>query len=287
MSAWPDGAQAAAVVTVNFDGESFEQPQLPGEPLWGRYSFGRYGAQAGVYRLLDALARFDVRATFFLPGWDIGRYPEVMADIAAAGHEPALMGWANEDWSALDPAAQRALLDRSEAAFSVAFGATPRGWRGPHGAEVSNGHGMRLAVPGSKLSGATRGLLAERGYLYDSSFCDDDLPYVVTDGQGRRLVELPVFQTASDRPYYQVHRAPEVVAEAWRDELSAMHAAGGLFNLALSPRGDWGSGRAVRVRAVVDSLQALRETPNLWLTTCGELANWALDAAQAGEARPA
>ena len=145
---------------------------------------------------------------------------------------------------------------------------------------------MRLAIAGPKLSGRTRALLAERGYLYDSSFCDDDVPYVVTDERGRRLVELPHFSTASDRPYYQAHRPPSVVAEAWREELSAVHEAGGLFNLTIHPRGDWGSGRGVRVRAVEETLQAIRETPNLWLTTCGELTRWVLDHALVAEDRP-
>lgn len=287
MSAWPDGRQSAAVVTVNVDGESFEQPLLPDQPLWGRYSYGRYGAQVGVYRILDALARYDVRATFFVPGYDIARYPAAMEAIAAAGHELAGRGWANEDFSQLSADEQRAVLARSEDAFRRAFGRAPAGWRGPSG--VGHLHEPRgsLAIPGSLLSAETRGLLAERGYRYDSSYCDDDLPYVVADGQGRRLAELPCFQTASDRNYYQFHRLPMVVGEAWRDELSAMHAAGGLFNLALSPRGDWGSGRAVRVRAVTDILQALGETPNVWLTTCAEVADWALEQAADGDVREA
>ena len=287
MSAWPAGAQSAAVVTVNFDGESFEQPLAPGEPLWGRNSFGRYGAQVGVFRLLAVLARYGVRATFFIPGWDSERYPAVMEAIAGAGHELAGRGYANEDFSVLSVDEQRGVLERSEDAFQRAFGQAPRGWRGPSGVGHLREPRASLVIPGSLLSGATRALLAERGYRYDSSFCDDDLPYIVANTAGHRLVEIPCLQTASDRPYYQVHRPPSVVAAAWRAELSATHAAGGLFNLALSPRGDWGSGRAVRMRAVEQLLQALHETPNLWLTTCGTLADWALETADDADMRPA
>jgi len=37
-------------------------------------------------RILEALARFDARATFFLIGEQAARYPELVAQIAAAGH---------------------------------------------------------------------------------------------------------------------------------------------------------------------------------------------------------
>jgi len=284
---WPDEHQSAAVITVNFDGESFEQPMLPGEPLWGRYSYGRYGAQVGIGRILALFERYSVRATFFIPGWDIERYPDVMEAIAAAGHEVAGRGWANEDVSALSPDDQREVLDRSEFTFVRAFGKKPTGWRGPSGVGQLREPRASLAIQGSLMSSATRRLLAERGYGYDSSFCDDDLPYVVKSTSGARMVELPQHTTASDRHYYQVHRLPRVVADAWREELSAIHEVGGLFNLAISPRGDWGSGRGVRIRAVEALLQTLHETPNVWMTTCDEIAAWSVTNADASKDRVA
>ena len=258
---WPGGAQCAVTVTVNFDGESVEQAVLPDQPLWGRYSYGRYGAQAGIGRLLDALARHGVHATFFIPGWDVERYPHVMERIAA-GHELAGQGYAHEDFSVLSPDDQRAVLERSEAAFEHAFGARPAGWRAPEGL----------------MSLETRAILAERGYRYDSSYNDDDMPYLAAD-TGGRLVELPVFWSSSDRNYYALYRPSHVVAAGLIEDFRAMYAVGGLFNVILHPRGDYGSGRAERIRAVDALLQAIRETPRVWLATCGEVANWALDPA--------
>jgi peptidoglycan-N-acetylglucosamine deacetylase len=286
---WPYQQHSAVVITVNFDGESFEQPLLPDEPLWGRYSFGRYGAQAGVERLLDLFDRYGVVATFFVAGWDIERYPRVMEKIARGGHELAGRGWANEDFSVLTPDEQRTVLERSEAAFVHAFGQRPAGWRAPSGVAQLNEPRASLSIQGSLMSNATRPLLVERGYRYDSSFCDDDLPYVVGARHNpyARLVELPQFTTASDRHYYQIHRLPDVVADAWREELSAVHEIGGLFNLAISPRGDWGSGRGVRIRAVESLLQSLRETSNIWRATCGQVADWMLTNVDNADVRPA
>ena len=255
---WPEPYHAAAVVTVNFDGESVERHTMPEGPLWGRYSYGRYGAQVGVYRLLELFARFDVKATFFIPGWDAERYPDVMEQIVSNGHEVAGHGFVHEDFSSLPAEEQHAVLERSEAAFQQVFGQKPAGWRAPDGL----------------MSKETRSILIQRGYRYDSSFCDDDVPYLVSDAEGRRLVELPVFATASDRPYYQARRSPWIVEAAWREELNAVYQAGGLFNLTIHPRGDYGSGRAVRLGAVEAILQELREYPRLWLATCGEIAEW-------------
>lgn len=282
MSICPKGYQSAAVITVNFDGESFEQPLLPGEPLWGRYGYGRYGAQVGVYRILEVFERYRVRATFFVPGWDVERYPAVMEAIANAGHELAGRGYANENFVTLAPDEQHEVLERSEHTFLRAFGSKPAGWRGPSGLAGVNDPGQRLPIPGSLMSSDTRPILSERGYRYDSSFCDDDLPYVVESRDGQRMVELPHFPTASDRTYYEHHRLPWVVSDAWREELSAVHEVGGLFNLAISPRGDWGSGRKVRMRAVEDLLQALYETPQVWVATCDEIAAWVLESNPSG-----
>jgi peptidoglycan-N-acetylglucosamine deacetylase len=255
---WPDGYRAAACVTVNFDGESVEQRSMPDQPLWGRSSFGRYGAQAGAQRILDALARHEVRATVFIAAWDAERYPEVMERIANDGHEAAGRGYAYEDFSALDATEQDAILARGEAVFHRVFGRAPLGWRAPDGL----------------MTGETRTILARRGYLYDSSFCDDDVPYLVPIDGSQPLVELPHFPQASDRPYYRVRRPPEAVASAWGQELSAVYQDGGLFNLAVHPRGGYGSGRPVRVRAVESILRELLEYPRLWVATCDEIARW-------------
>lgn len=274
MMQWPEGYHSAATVTINLDLESFEQPELPGEPLWGRYSYGRYGAQEGIWRLLEAFRRYGVTATIFTPGFDALRYPDVMEAIASAGHEIAGRGWANENFALLTLEQQHEVLERSEQAFIDVIGAKASGWRGPSAIPGVNDPGQRLQIPGSLMSADTRAILSERGYSYDSSYCDDDVPYLV---EGAGLVELPVHATAGDRIYYERHRLPSVVASAWIEELSATHEAGGLFNLTLSPRGDWGSGRKVRIAAVEAILQALQETPNLWLATCGDVAGYARD----------
>src|SRR2546422_6931735 len=48
-----------------------------------------------VRHLLDLLARADARATFFVLGWVAERLPDLVRDIARAGHEVASHGWSH------------------------------------------------------------------------------------------------------------------------------------------------------------------------------------------------
>jgi peptidoglycan/xylan/chitin deacetylase (PgdA/CDA1 family) len=259
---WPEGAQAAVAVTVNYDGESVERAERGSGALWGRHSYGRYGTQAGTPRILDLLELLGIESTFFVPGWDVERNTELVREIRDRGHEIAGHGYLHEDFSQLEASEQERALERSEAAFDSVLQIKPSGWRAPHGL----------------MTAETRALLARRGYSYDSSYCDDDLPYRAETADGAGLIEIPVFQTASDSHYYRLRRSPEVVERALRYEFETVYQAGGLLNLTLHPRGDFGSGRAVRLRAIEALLRHIQRTPNVWWANCRDVANWAAEA---------
>jgi peptidoglycan/xylan/chitin deacetylase (PgdA/CDA1 family) len=56
--------------------------------------FDLYDDAAGLPQALDVLNRFGIRATFFMNGEFIRRYPQAARDIANAGHEAASMFFA-------------------------------------------------------------------------------------------------------------------------------------------------------------------------------------------------
>jgi peptidoglycan/xylan/chitin deacetylase (PgdA/CDA1 family) len=139
------------IVSVTFDnlGEAsdLERGWWPeDEPLGAHYS-----VTEALPRVLEALERAGLRATFFVEGLNTTLYPETLRGLHARGHEVACHGWRHERWAGLDPAAERASLARSVEGMR-ALGLRPCGFR----------------PPGGELTAATPGLLRELGFTYCS-----------------------------------------------------------------------------------------------------------------------
>jgi peptidoglycan-N-acetylglucosamine deacetylase len=87
----------------------------------------------GTPRVLELLHAADARATFFLVGEQVERFPALAAEVAAAGHEVAVHCFRHRNLMRLTPRAVRDDLDRAEAAIAGATGAVPRRYRPPYG----------------------------------------------------------------------------------------------------------------------------------------------------------
>ncbi len=72
----------------------------------------------GTPRLLDALARHGAKATFFMVGARAARNPELVARVAAEGHEIGNHSWDHPSLPELSPAAVAAQLERTRAALA-------------------------------------------------------------------------------------------------------------------------------------------------------------------------
>lgn len=83
-------------------------------------------------RLLDELASSQAPATFFLLGQNVARQPQVVARMAAAGHEIGNHTWDHKQLTKLGVEAQRREIDRAAAAIAGA-GARATVFRPPYG----------------------------------------------------------------------------------------------------------------------------------------------------------
>src|SRR5581483_4658898 len=107
----------------------------------------------------DLLAMFDrrgARATFFVLGWVAERYPDLIGDILAAGHEVASHGHSHRRIYELTPDQFAADLDATRAALTAAGAAAVIGFRAP---EWSINDRSLWALD----------VLARKSYAYDSS----------------------------------------------------------------------------------------------------------------------
>lgn len=153
------GALLAATGAAAWGAFSHSSP-LFGHPLsegprsrpWASLTFDD-GPGPSTPAILDALAREGVRATFFVLGRQVERYPDVVRRIAAEGHEIANHGF---DHGILVFRGRDHLADqlrRTRAAVRAAVGTdamsslfrAPHGFRGPMTAAAAKGEGYRLA----------------------------------------------------------------------------------------------------------------------------------------------
>jgi peptidoglycan/xylan/chitin deacetylase (PgdA/CDA1 family) len=82
---------------------------------------------------LDVLATWQVRATFFMLGSMAAREPKLAAEVAGAGHEVAVHGWAHRYTVLRGPRAVADDLARATDAVAEATGTRPRFYRPPYG----------------------------------------------------------------------------------------------------------------------------------------------------------
>src|SRR5439155_15921691 len=107
-------------------------------------------------RLLELLQVGGARATFFVLGLVAQRFPALVREIRASGHEVASHGTAHRSVAELGPAGFREDLRRSIAAIEDAIGERVLGFRAPDFA-ISEREVWALEI------------LAEEGLRYDAS----------------------------------------------------------------------------------------------------------------------
>ncbi|HEX6693874.1 MAG TPA: XrtA system polysaccharide deacetylase [Longimicrobiales bacterium] len=106
--------------------------------------------------LLDLMARYDARGTFFVLGWIAERFPELVRTIASAGHEVASHGTDHARVTTLDPTSFRASVRDSKRVLEDVVGIAVRGYRAP----------SFSIIPGGEWA---LDILVQEGYEYDSS----------------------------------------------------------------------------------------------------------------------
>jgi polysaccharide deacetylase family protein (PEP-CTERM system associated) len=109
-----------------------------------------------VQRLLAMFDRRGAKATFFTLGWVAERYPQMVRDIVAGGHELASHGYGHLRASEQSPAEFANDVQRAKALLEDIGGRAVQGYRAP---SFSIGHANPWAFD----------VLQEAGYKYSSS----------------------------------------------------------------------------------------------------------------------
>jgi peptidoglycan-N-acetylglucosamine deacetylase len=87
----------------------------------------------GTPAVLHALDQLGWRATFFMLGTQVARYPEVAAAVVGAGHEAAVHGFSHRNHLVRGPADVHRDLARAVSVVTAATGVRPSWFRPPYG----------------------------------------------------------------------------------------------------------------------------------------------------------
>lgn len=136
--------------------EYFHPNAMDGVLAPAQWDSAPHRVEGNTHAMLDLLHAHDTRATFFVLGWVAERFPALVRDIAARGHEIACHGYAHRLVYKLGPAAFRDDVARAKHVLEDCLGSPITGFRA---ASYSIVRDTLWALD----------ILIELGFRYDSS----------------------------------------------------------------------------------------------------------------------
>jgi peptidoglycan/xylan/chitin deacetylase (PgdA/CDA1 family) len=178
-------------------------PAIPGIVDSMAISWTAYGAKRGIYRLLEAFARHNVRASVMTNAILAERSPEAVRTVGDAGHEVVSHSYAMDVMPVMMSVEEERLnIERCTDLLAHASRSRVRGWISPRGTPSPN----------------TARLLSEADYLWYGDVFDDDLPYIQTFGESR-IVALPLATDVNDMPSMKYGNPPRAMLETFEEHL--------------------------------------------------------------------
>ena len=261
---WPDELRCVVMLSFDVDGVSGAINQNPDSARLPSFmSMREYGPSVATPRILDLLDDYGIKASFYIPGYVAETHEDLVRDIQRRGHEIGHHGYMHEPPATLTREQEADVLDKGIGILERITGEKPLGYRSPSW----------------ELSEDSLALLAERGFVYDSSLMGNDIPYRV-DADGRDIVEVPVHWELDDVPYFNYSPAlgvrnvmadPEQVYRAWSAAFEGMHHYGRSFVLTMHP---FTIGRPGRLRMLECLIRYIQTFPDVAFMRTIDVARW-------------
>ncbi|WP_116328131.1 allantoinase PuuE [Cupriavidus phytorum] len=199
---WPGGARVALQFVLNYE-EGGENCVLHGDAASEQFlseivgaaaypdrhmsmeGIYEYGSRAGVWRILREFEKRGLPLTIFGVSMALQRHPELTRAFVELGHEIACHGWRWIHYQNIDEATEREHMRIGMQIIKELTGELPLGWY--TGRDSPN----------------TRRLVVEHGgFLYDSDYYGDDLPFwtevEVTGGEKKPHLVVPYTLDSND-----------------------------------------------------------------------------------------
>lgn len=265
---WPNGKKLALWVNVSLQFFPLDQKgvpiKIPGGmtmpyPDLRHFSLRDYGNRVGIYRLIKAFDKYNVRATYAVNGELAQRAPYLMETIRDRGAEIIAHGW-NMDTihhNGLSPAEELDIIKKSLDVLSKYSEADITGW----------------LSPGRLEGNKTPDVLAEAGIKYFCDWVNDDMPYHFRTDNGP-LTAMPLSNELEDKFVLMTNLHSE---QSYADQIKdaadmllgeAEKQGGRILALSLHP---WMVGQPHRIKVLEDVLEYLMSMEDVWSASAGDI----------------
>lgn len=268
---WPGGKSVAVLINICLEAWSdgvapgispMGNPLPPGVLDTMAISWASYGPKRGIYRLLDALAANGAKASVMTNAIIAEHSPQVVKDIAGAGHEILSHSYAMDVIPALlSREEQKRNIARCTALLADASGRPVQGWLSPRG-----------------TSGAEHPrLLVEAGYRWHGDVFDSDLPYV-QEFDGAKIVAIPLATDVNDMPFMKHGNPPELMRRSFEENLAIAREDRGPSVIDVTVHAHI-FGRPRGARVFRDIVRSAASSPDVWLATRQQMADFLMQQA--------
>ena len=272
---WPDGRKLALWINVALQYFPLNQAGKPFAPPGGmttaypdlrHYTLREYGNRVGVFRVLKALDRFNICASFAINSRLAERYPYLIQRIVDRGDEILCHGWDMDTphYGGMSKSEEADVIAQS---LNVLRDATQRDIKG-------------WISPGKSQSENTPELLASNGIDYMCDWINDDMPYSFRTPAGE-ITAMPLSTELEDRFIIVANQHSEA---EYADQLcdacdylltEAKEQGGRLLALNIHP---WVLGQPHRIGRLEQALEYITSQNGIWSASPGEIRNAWLEA---------
>ena len=265
---WPNGARIALWVNPNVEFFALDDV-MPGNlnervprdrahiPNVRNWSVRDYGNRVGVWRLMEVLTRYGIRASAALNSEVCVHHPEIVQEMMRLGWELIGHNQTNaKRLTEMPPDQERAAILATLETIEQASGTRPVGWLGAGLAETWH----------------TLDHLAEAGIRYVCDWVNDDQPYTMEIGTPR-LVSLPYSVQINDVPaYFDFKQSVPEFEQMIRRQFDVLYREGAesgrVMAIAVHP---FVTGQPHRIVALERALDHICAHDGVWKATGGEI----------------
>jgi allantoinase len=264
---WPNDAKIAAsffVAFEAFDKSSQYRRSADGKPDYASLAYGEYGGKAGIWRIMDVLARNGVKGTIDANGRVAEVFPDALKALSDGGHEIVGHGWVNDIYlTSLEAQEEKGLIHRTQESLAAVTGKRPVGW----------------VSPGHRITQHTFEYYVEEGIYWSGDLPGPDIPEHRLIN-GKPLVIMPRLDYANDHSLiFQPKNSARVYVESFKAAFDCLYAEGeaGSPKLIDALVHAHIGGRPNIIGVFEECIRYAKSYKDVWFCTKGEIAKYYLD----------